>query len=65
MKGYKIHFVDDGTLLAKALRNEQENYRWKKINDMATNQPEDKYNHLMDSIRYSLMLVKQKRSAFW
>jgi PBSX family phage terminase large subunit len=53
MKKHKIHIVKNQ--FYQQMKKEQENYRWKEINGIAINQPEDKYNHLMDSIRYALM----------
>lgn len=65
LKEYKLNFVDDKTTLAKAFRIEQENYRWKTINDMPTGQPEDKHNHAFDALRYAIMKTKRLRKAFW
>ncbi len=65
LKSYSLNFVDDGTKISKAFRIEQENYRWKTINDIATNQPEDKHNHAFDALRYGIMRTKQRRRAFW
>lgn len=64
LKEYNLHFVDNKTTLSKAFRTEQENYRWKTINDLPTNQPEDKHNHAFDALRYAIMKPK-KRSVFW
>lgn len=65
LKEYNLHFVDDKTTLSKAFRIEQENYRWKTINDMPTGQPEDKHNHAFDALRYAIMKTKRLRKAFW
>lgn len=64
LKEHNLHFVDNKTTLSKAFRTEQENYRWKTINDMPTNQPEDKHNHAFDALRYAIMKPK-KRAVFW
>lgn len=65
LKSYNLNFVDDGTVLGKSFRIEQENYRWKTINGVATNQPEDKHNHAFDALRYGIMKTKQRRNPFW
>jgi phage terminase large subunit len=64
LKSYTLNFVDDKTILSQAFKTEQENYRWKTINDMPTNQPEDKHNHAFDALRYAIMKPKRK-AAFW
>lgn len=36
-------------------RKEQENYKYKEINGIALNEPEDKWNHLWDASRYGVL----------
>jgi len=50
LKGYKIHLVRN-----KDVRKEQENYSWKEINGILLNEPNDKYNHFFDQLRYACM----------
>ncbi len=50
-------FVTENSL---NLWKESENYRWRlDQNKMPTNEPEDKDNHLMDALRYSLDKIKK------
>ena len=65
MKGYKIHLVMDlstahGREMYKAMKTEQENYRWKEIQGILINQPEDKYNHFFDGGKYGHMAHGQE-----
>ena len=60
VKKYKLHIVEDNDF-----RVEQENYKWKTIGGMATNQPIDAHNHIFDAIRYGIMLNNIDRDAFW
>lgn len=60
MKKKKIHIVKNdytynGIPLWKHAKKEQENYKFKEINGIAVNQPEDKYNHIWDMGRYGHM----------
>lgn len=53
MKNKRINIINNH-LVGKA-RKEQENYVMKKINGIAINQPEDKFNHFWDASRYAHM----------
>jgi len=53
MKKKRINIIRN-SLVHKA-RKEQENYRFKMVNGIAINQPEDKFNHFFDSSRYAYM----------
>tara|TARA_R110002124_G_scaffold283449_2_gene459519 strand:- start:35348 stop:36673 length:1326 start_codon:yes stop_codon:yes gene_type:complete len=53
MKEYKIHIVKSD--LYKYARAEQQNYRFKEVNGIQINQPNDSFNHFWDSSRYSFM----------
>lgn len=60
MKRYKIHLVRDmstehGKAMYRAMKKEQENYKWKTIQGVQINQPEDKFNHFFDSGKYAHM----------
>lgn len=64
MKKKRIHIVKnnyiyDGVPLWKYAKKEQENYKFKEINGIAINQPEDKYNHIWDMGRYGHMAWNQ------
>lgn len=48
MKRFEIHIVRDTDS-----RKEQENYKWKEVNGIKLNEPEDKNNHLWDCWRYA------------
>lgn len=50
MKNKKINIVKNH--LYKHAKKEQENYRFKEINGIMINQPEDKFNHIWDMARY-------------
>ena len=51
---YKIHLVLDADV-----KTEQENYCYKEINSMATNQPIDKFNHFWDAARYLVQAYQE------
>lgn len=51
LKRFKLHLVRDPDL-----RKEQENYKWRYINGIALNVPEDKFNHIWDAVRYAIQL---------
>lgn len=53
MKGYKIHVIKNH--LYKHVIKEQENYRFKEVNGIQINQPNDSFNHFFDGSRYSHM----------
>jgi len=60
MKKKRIHivknnYVQDGVPLWKHAKKEQENYKFKEINGIPVNLPEDKYNHIWDMARYGHM----------
>lgn len=50
MKKKKIHCVKNH--LWKEVKKEKENYKYKEINGIMINQPIDKYNHIIDAVRY-------------
>ena len=51
MQGWKLFVTKDSLNLIEELRN----YTWKKNNDgETTNEPIDKFNHLLDAMRYAL-----------
>lgn len=50
MKNKRINIVKNH--LYKYAKKEQENYRFKEINGIMINQPEDSFNHMFDSARY-------------
>jgi PBSX family phage terminase large subunit len=55
MKEKKINVImNDNILDAK---KEFENYRYKTINGITINQPIDKYNHFIDSLRYAFLTL--------
>lgn len=53
MQSKKIHLVKNR--MYRKAQIEQENYRFKTVSGIAINQPEDKFNHCIDSIRYPFM----------
>jgi len=53
MKSCKIHVVKND--LWHHVKREQENYKFKEVNGILINQPEDKANHFWDAARYGLM----------
>jgi len=58
---FKIHIVR-----TKNFQAEIQNYRWRTINGIQVNQPIDKWNHLIDGTRYSLMAsLLGNKDAFW
>lgn len=64
MKKKKIHIVKNQ--FYKQVLIEKENYRLKMINEIAINQPVDKWNHFWDSSRYGHMSYnKPQRKAYW
>lgn len=50
MRQKKIHCVKNH--LWDEVRKERENYKWKEINGVEINQPDDKFNHIWDAVRY-------------
>lgn len=67
MKKKKINIVLNKRLdkshmpLNRHVVKEQENYRFKEVNGIKINQPEDKYNHFWDAGRYSHMAHNSPR----
>lgn len=53
MRRKKIHVIKNR--LYNEFKKEQENYKWKEINGISLNIPEDAYNHFWDSARYGHM----------
>lgn len=51
LKRYNIHLVRD-----KDVRKEQENYKWKEIQGIRLNEPDDKWNHFWDAFRYAVYM---------
>ena len=47
---FRVHIVRDDDF-----RKEQENYKYKVINGIRLNEPEDKWNHLWDASRYAAL----------
>lgn len=47
---FRVHIVRDDDF-----RKEQENYKYKVINGIRLNEPEDKWNHLWDASRYAVL----------
>jgi phage terminase large subunit len=41
------------------LKKELGNYKWKLKGDMLTDVPVDKFNHLMDAMRYAILYYKR------
>lgn len=60
MKKKKINIVKNQ--LYKFAKKEAENYKWKEINGILINQPEDSFNHMWDSARYGHMAHSQPRN---
>jgi phage terminase large subunit len=44
----------------KALRKEYENYKWKKVGDMITDEPVKMFDDAMDAIRYATTHIRQE-----
>lgn len=40
------------------LWNEVENYLWKQVSNILTDEPIDKFNHLLDALRYCIHIIK-------
>jgi phage terminase large subunit len=60
VKQYNIYATEKST----NLWFENQNYTWKMVNKIPTNEPEDQHNHLMDAIRYA-MTGKLKKQTGW
>jgi PBSX family phage terminase large subunit len=63
MKEFRIHIVRtvrkaNGEIDKSNFLKEQQQYRWRSVNGIQINQPIDKYNHLFDASRYSIMKNK-------
>lgn len=50
MKKHKIHIVRNVNA-----KREQENYKWREVNGILTNQPIDKFNHFWDAFGYGYL----------
>jgi len=61
MKKKKIHIVKNHLYLQA--KKEQENYKMKLINNIAINQPIDKFNHMWDADRYAHIAYNRPISA--
>jgi PBSX family phage terminase large subunit len=59
MKTKKIHIITNH--LYKEAKKERENYKWKEINGILINQPDDKFNHMWDSARYGHIVFNQNK----
>ena len=60
MQGWRLHFTKDSVNLIHEARN----YCWEKDRDgNALNYPIDKYNHLLDAMRYALYTAYAKRNS--
>jgi len=55
MKTFGVFCQDD-----KAIRKEYENYKWKKVGDMITDEPVKMWDDAMDAIRYATTHVRQE-----
>lgn len=53
MKGYMVHIIIND--LSHHAKKEQQNYKFKEINGIMINQPNDKFNHFWDGGRYAHM----------
>lgn len=62
MKKLKIHIVINN--FSKFAKIEAENYRFKEVNGIEINQPEDAHNHFWDASRYAFMSYNSK-SSIW
>jgi phage terminase large subunit len=65
LKRYKIHIIVDrttehGEKMYQAMKEEAENYTMKEVQGIEINQPNDKFNHLWDAIRYAHMAHGQE-----
>ena len=58
MRQCRIHVVKNH--LWKHVKKERENYKFKEVNGIQINQPEDKYNHFWDASRYGYMAYNQE-----
>jgi len=55
IKTFGVFCQDD-----KAIRKEYENYKWKKVGDMITDEPVKMWDDAMDAIRYATTHVRQE-----
>jgi phage terminase large subunit len=55
IKTFGVFCQDD-----KALKKEYENYKWKKIGDMITDEPVKMFDDAMDAIRYATTHIRQE-----
>lgn len=62
MKSKKIHIVKNH--LYKFAKTEQQMYKFKEINGIFINQPEDKHNHFWDATRYGHMAFNNKKEVW-
>jgi len=54
IKNYRLHIVKDADVV-----KEQENYIYRTINDIPTNQPVDAFNHFWDAVRYMMQCYRE------
>lgn len=59
IKNYRLHLVKDADVV-----KEQENYTYRTINDIATNQPIDAFNHFWDALRYMMQCYQEPLKAY-
>jgi len=59
IKNYRLHIVKDADVV-----KEQENYIYKTINDIPTNQPIDAFNHFWDALRYMIQCYQTPLKAY-
>jgi phage terminase large subunit len=60
MKEYKINIVKNKNFI-----KEFENYRYKIINGITINHPEDGYDHAIDALRYGFMTLSTQKAVFY
>ena len=65
MKQYNIYVIVDrstehGEKMYQAIKTEFENYKMMEVQGVLINQPIDKFNHFIDSIRYAHMVRRQQ-----
>lgn len=65
MKNKKIHCVKGNTDLWKLALKEQQNYRFREVQGIQINQPEDSHNHIYDSVRYAHISYNSNNSKIY
>lgn len=65
MKTKKIHIVRNH--LYQKVKKEKENYKFKEVNGIPINQPEDAYNHFWDASRYAHIAWNESKEmvSYW